>query len=93
MLNLFLSAGVAYLIGSGTVASAAVVGHGLVRAARAALDGDGHGAAIEALGGLAAPTALAYGALAGLCGEVVNAANDLVAPPLDQIDQELARAA
>jgi hypothetical protein len=84
MLNAIAVLGLGYLAGSGVVTNAAVVGRGLFRAARTAAGGDLREAAVEALGGLAAPGLMSYGALAGLCAEVIEAARSLAAPVRDE---------
>lgn len=84
MLNAITMLGLGYLAGSGVATNAAVVGRGLFRAARTAVGGDLREAAIEALGGLAAPALISYSALAGLCADVVEAARGLAEPALDE---------
>ena len=87
MLNVIATIGLGYLAGSGVATNAAVVGRGLFRAARTAVGGDLREAAVEALGGLAAPALMSYGALAGLCAEVIEAARGLAAPAVgDEIE-------
>ena len=58
MLNLLGLFGVGYLAAAGVATNAAVVGRGLVRAARSAAAGNLGDAAVEALGAVVAPVAL-----------------------------------
>ena len=53
----------AYLAGTGVVTAAAVMGKGMVRAARKAVAGNLHDAGVEALGALALPVAMSYAAM------------------------------
>src|SRR4051812_21038784 len=82
-----------YLAAAGVATNAAVMGRGLVRAARSAAGGDLRGAAVEALGALAAPVALSYAATANLLLDVVGGAADLVRPVLHEGDPEGGRCA
>jgi hypothetical protein len=93
MLNILGLFGLGYLAGSGLATSAAVVGRGLVRAARSAAGGDLRGAAVETLGALAAPVALSYAATTNLLLDVVGGAADLVRPVLHEGDPEGERSA
>ena len=86
MLNLFATIGLGYLIGTGTVTSGAVVGRGLIRAAKTALGGDVREAAVEVLGSLAAPAMVSFAAVTALYADVVETAQQLAAPALDEID-------
>jgi hypothetical protein len=86
MLHLLGLFGVGYLAAAGVATNAAVVGRGLVRAARSAVGGDLRGAAVETLGALAAPVALSYVATANLLLDVVGGAADLVRPVLHEGD-------
>src|SRR5262249_46178295 len=88
MLNFLGLFGVSYLAGSGLATNAAVVGRGLVRAARGAAGGHLREAAVETLGALAAPIALSYAATASLLLDVVGGAADLVRPVLHEADLE-----
>lgn len=93
-MNLFGSLGLAYLAGSGACTNAAVVGRGLVRATRTAVAGDYKEAAVEALGSLAVPALMTYGSMAGLVMDVVEAAQALAAPALEEaLDRRPLRAA
>src|SRR5262245_7474526 len=86
MLNLLGLCGVGYLAAAGLATNAAVVGCGLVRAARSAASGDLGDAAVEALGAVVAPVAMSYAATAALLMDVVGGASDLVRPVLHQAD-------
>ena len=86
MLNLFATLGAAYLIGTGTVTSGAVVARGLIRAAKTALGGDVREAAVEVLGSLAAPACVSFAAVTALYADVVATAQELAAPALAEID-------
>src|SRR5262245_51626406 len=88
MLNLLGLFGVGYLAAAGVPATAAVMGRGLVRAARSAVGGDVRAAAVETLGALAAPVALSYAATSALVMDVVSGAADLVRPVLHEGDPE-----
>ncbi len=74
MLNILGWNGLAYLAGSGTVTNTAVIGRGLFRAARRAVEGDFHQAAAEALGALAAPAFMAYAVTADLVADAFDVA-------------------
>jgi hypothetical protein len=88
MLNFLGLFGVGYLAAAGVATNAAVVGRGLVRAARSAVGGDLRAAAVEALGALAAPVAMSYAATSALVMDVLGGAADLVRPVLDEGDPE-----
>ena len=77
MVNFLGGVALAYAAGTGLVTNASLVGRGLVRAARAAAEGDLREAGVEALAALVAPAALTYSAVAGLVMEVVGDASDL----------------
>ena len=83
MVNILGGVALAYAAGTGLVTNAALVGRGLVRAARAAADGNLHEAGVEALGALVAPAALTYSAVATLVVEVVGGASDLADDALE----------
>lgn len=85
-MNLFATIGLGYLIGTGAVTSGAVVGRGLLRAAKTALGGDVREAAVEVLGSLAAPAFVSYSTVAALYADVIETAQYLAAPALDEID-------
>ena len=87
MFNLLGVLGVGYLAAAGVATNAAVVGRGLVRAARSAAAGNLGDAAVEALGAVVAPVALSYAATAALL-DVVDGAGDLVRPVLQEADPE-----
>jgi hypothetical protein len=89
MLNLLGLWGVGYLAAAGLATNAAVVGRGLVRAARSAAAGNLGDAAVEALGAAVAPVALSYAATAALLMDVVDGAGDLVRPVLQEVDLEM----
>jgi len=86
MFHLLGSIGLAYMAGTGIATNAAVIGRGLVRAARTAVGGEYGEAAIEVLGSLAAPAFMCYGSLTGLCLDIAAAAQELVEPVLDDDD-------
>ena len=89
MLNLLGLCGVGYLAAAGLATNAAVVGRGLVRAARSAAAGNLSDAAVEALGAVVAPVAMSYAAAASLLMDVVDGAGDLVRPVLQEVDLEM----
>jgi hypothetical protein len=89
MLNLLGLCGVGYLAAAGLATNAAVVGRGLVRAARSAAAGNLSDAAVEALGAVVAPVAMSYAAAASLLMDVVGGAGDLVRPVLCEADLEM----
>src|SRR5262249_48726755 len=80
MVNFLGLFGVGYLAAAGVATTAAVVGRGLVRAARSAVSGNLREAAVETLGALAAPVALSYAATSALVMDVIGGAADLVRP-------------
>jgi hypothetical protein len=88
MLNLLGLFGVGYLAAAGVATNAAVMGRGLVRAARSAAAGNLGEAAVEALGAVVAPVAMTYAATASLLMEVVDGAGDLVRPVLREAEPE-----
>ena len=88
MVNLLGLFGVGYLAAAGVATNAAILGRGLVRAARSAVSGDLREAAVETLGALAAPVALSYGATSALVMDVLGGAADLVRPVLHEGDSE-----
>ena len=85
MLHFFGTLALGYLAGTGIATNAAVIGRGLVRAARTAVGGEYGEAAIEVLGSLAAPAAMSYGAIAGLCHEIAAVAHELVEPVVNDV--------
>jgi hypothetical protein len=85
MFHLLGSIGLAYLAGSGMATNAAVVGRGLVQAARTAVGGDYGEAAVKVLGSLAAPALMCYESITGLCLDVAAVAQDLVDPVLAEV--------
>ena len=87
MFHLLGLLGVGYLA-AGAATNAAVVGRGLVRAARSAAAGNLRDAAVEALGAVVAPVAMSYVATASLLLDVFGGAGDLVRPVLHQTDPE-----
>ena len=88
MFNLLGVLGVGYLAAAGLATNAAVVGRGLVRAARSAAAGNLGDAAVEALGAVVAPVAMTYAATAALLLDVVDGAGNLVRPVLQEADPE-----
>jgi hypothetical protein len=90
MINLLGSLGLAYLAGSGACTNAAVVGRGLFRAARTAVAGSYKEAAVEALGSLAVPALMTYGSMAGLVMDVIDAAQELAQPALEEATERRA---
>jgi hypothetical protein len=88
MLNFLGLFGVGYLAAAGVATSAAVVGRGLVRAARSAAGGNLREAAVEAFGALAAPVAMSYAATSALVLDILGGAADLVRPVLHEGDPE-----
>jgi hypothetical protein len=88
MFNLLGVLGVGYLAAAGLATNAAVMGRGLVRAARSAAAGNLGDAAVEALGAVVAPVALTYAATAALLLDVVDGAGGLVRPVLREADPE-----
>jgi hypothetical protein len=91
MFNFLGLFGVGYLAAAGVATNAAVVGRGLVRAARSAAGGNLREAAVETLGALAAPVALSYAATTSLLLDVVGGAADLVRPVLHEADSQSER--
>lgn len=92
--SILTSLGVAYLAGSGLTTNAAVVGRGLFRATRMAVEGNVQAASVEALGALASPALMSYGSIANLVVEVLDAAQSLAGPALESVsDRVLSRAA
>src|SRR5262249_23252245 len=83
MLHILGGVALAYGAGTGLLTNAALVGRGLVRAARAAAEGNLHEAGVEVLGALVAPAALSYAAVATLVTEVVGGASDLAGEALE----------
>jgi hypothetical protein len=88
MLNFLGLCGVGYLAAAGLATNAAVVGRGLVRAARRAAAGNLGDAAVEALGAVVAPVEMSYTATASLLRDVVDGAGDLIRPVLQEADPE-----
>jgi hypothetical protein len=88
MINLLGLVGLGYLGAAGAATNAAVVGRGLVRAARSAAAGNLSDAAVEALGAVVAPVAMSYAATASLLLDVVGGAGNLVRPVLHQAEPE-----
>lgn len=93
MFHLLGSIGLAYLGGTGVATNAAVIGRGLVRAARTAIDGEYGEAVVEVLGGLAAPALMSYSSITGLCSDVIAVAQELAAPALGEVFEEPTRQA
>jgi len=83
MVNILGGVALAYAAGTGLLTNAALVGRGLVRAGRAAVEGDLGAAGVEALGALVAPAALTFSAVAGLVTEAVGGASDLAGETLE----------
>jgi hypothetical protein len=93
MLNTLGLLTVAYLAGSGLTTNTAVVGRGLVRAARLVASGRYAEAGVEAASTLAAPAVMSYAATAAFVMEAVEGAHDLLAPVLAVTQPELAASA
>ena len=83
MLHILGGAALAYGAGTGLLTNASLVARGLVRAARAAVEGNLHEAGVEVLGALVAPAALSCSAIATLVTEVVGGASDLAGETLE----------
>jgi len=83
MVNFLGGVALAYAAGTGLLTNAALVGRGLVRAGRAAAEGDLGAAGVEALAALVAPVALSYSAVATLVTEVVGGASGLADDALE----------
>jgi hypothetical protein len=90
MMNILGAVCLSYLAGSGTVTNTAVVGRGLCRAASRAVEGELHEALTEALGALAAPALMSFGATASLVMDAVDAARGLAEPALEAAGATLA---
>lgn len=86
--SLLGSIGLAYLAVTGTVATSCVVGRGLVKAARQAARGNFGEAGTDIASAVAAPAVIAYKAAAGLAGEVVDGAMELIGGLLTENQQE-----
>ena len=69
----------AYALGAGAISSAAMVARGGVRAVGAVIHGDARGAALELLGGVAAPAVGAVKQLTALGGEIIGVAMSICA--------------
>ena len=83
MLHILGGVALAYGAGAGLVTNASLVARGLVRAGRAAVEGDLGAAGVEALAALVAPVALSYSAVATLVTEVIGGASDLAGDALE----------
>ena len=84
------SLSVGYLVITGTLTAASVLGRGLAHAARHAIEGDFKGAATEVLSAVAAPAVLAGVAMADLVSDVFNGASALAEDALGGADEGLA---
>ena len=82
MLHILGGVALAYGAGTGLLTNGALVARGLVRAGRAAVDGDLGAAGVEALAALVAPVALSCSAVATLVTEVIGGASDLAGEAL-----------
>ena len=91
MTNLIGAVALAYLAGSGTVTNASVVGRGLFRSARRAVEGRFAEAGVEALGALTAPALMSYASMASLVLDVVDTAAKLAEPALEEVEAPLPR--
>jgi hypothetical protein len=89
MLNILGALGLSYLAGSGLTTNTAIVGRGLLRAARRAVEGDFRQASVEAAGALVAPALMAFAATAGLVLDVAGGAFALVRPVLREVEAGL----
>ena len=83
MLHVLGGVALAYGAGTGLLTNASLVARGLVRAARAAVEGDLREAGVEALAAVVAPAALTFSAVAGLVTEVVSGASELAGDALE----------
>lgn len=86
--SVFGSIGLAYLAVTGTVTTGCVVSRGLVKAARQAARGNLAEAGVEIMAAGAAPAVMVYHAAAGLAGEVVDGATELISGLLGEKKQE-----
>lgn len=86
MLNLVATIGAAYLIGTGTITSGAVVARGLIRATKTALGGDTREAVVEALGSVAAPAIVSFSTVTALCADIIGVGQELAEPVLDETE-------
>lgn len=83
MFSIVRSALTGYLVTSGLVVAASVVGRGLVRSARHLSEGRFAEAGTQVLSALAAPALLAHAATAVLVCDVIAGASDLVGDVID----------
>jgi hypothetical protein len=84
MMNILSAVTLAYLAGSGTITNSSVVGRGLFRAIRLAVDGQFREAGVESLAALAAPALMSYASTCSLVVDVVEGAFDLAGPVMDE---------
>jgi hypothetical protein len=89
MMDVLGAVALSYLAGSGTVTNCAVIGRGLFRSACHAVEGHWREAGVEALGGIAAPALMSYGATAELVLDAVEAARSLAGPALEAAGESL----
>jgi len=87
--SIISSLGLAYLAGSGLCTNAAIVGRGLFRATRTAVEGNFQAAGVEALGALASPALMSYGSIANLVVEVLDAGQSLAGPALEAASERV----
>jgi hypothetical protein len=83
MMNTLGAVALSYLAGSSTVTNCAVIGRGLFRSACHAVEGRWREAGVEALGGIAAPALMSYGATAALVLDAMETARELAGPALE----------
>ena len=83
MMHFLGGVALAYGAGTGLLTNASLVARGLVRAARAAAEGDLGAAGVEALAAVVAPAALTCSAVTGLVTEVIGGASELAGDALD----------
>jgi hypothetical protein len=84
MMNILGAVTLAYLAGSGTITNSSVVGRGLFRAIRHAVDGQYREAGVETFAALAAPALMSYASTCSLVVDVVEGAFDLAGPVMDE---------
>ena len=82
------SIALAYLAGTGVVTNASIVGRGMFRAVRHAVDGDYRQASVEAVAALAAPAVMSYVSTSALVMDVVDAAFQLADPAMQEAENQ-----
>jgi hypothetical protein len=93
MFSIVRSAVVGYLIATGLVTTAAMVGRGLIRSARHLAEGRYPEAGTQALAAVVAPAMLAHAATAAVVLDVLSNANALVEDVLEMAPDPSQRAA